>query len=180
MLGRSKLLVYDFKALTSVDRTFKPPKAVADLFDAEMSGLETRIYEDLFSGRVEGNPRTVKFLETVLARYGLRAFCESYGRAVGRERVPRALALEQLCQVAGYSHKARVLLDVLRAYDVEGNEGLKPVLVFTSRKATAYEFGGPWLGSLSSCGKGLRSLPATWIGSRGSSSLGGLGRVESM
>ncbi len=140
LLGKPLILAYDFKKLTEIDSAFEPPKAIADLFDAEMIDLEAKAYEELFTGRVVGDPRTVKHLEIALARYGSKAFCESFSNAVKRSKLVGNSVLEELCTFVGYSHKARTLLDVLRAYDVRNNDVLKPVLVFTSRKATAYEF----------------------------------------
>ena len=140
LLGKPVILSYDSKKLAEIDRSFKPPKAIADLFDAEMNDLEARAYEELFTGRVIGDPRTVKHLEITLARYGSRALCESYSKALERGKIAKSPVLEELCSFIGYSHKARVLLDVLRVYDVRGNDVLKPALVFTWCKATANEF----------------------------------------
>ena len=140
MLGAPRVLSYDFKKLVEMDSSFEPPKAIADLFDAEMDELEARVYEELFMGRVEGDPRTIKRLEITLVRYGSMALRESYENALEKSRMARNLALEELCNSIRYSHKARVLLDVLRIYDIWNNNDLKPVLVFTSRKTTAGEF----------------------------------------
>ena len=63
ILGAPRVLSYDFKKLVEMDSSFEPPKAIADLFDAEMDELEARVYEELFMGRVEGDPRTIKRLE---------------------------------------------------------------------------------------------------------------------
>jgi len=139
VLGRPYILAYDFKALRELDPTYTPPKAIADLFDAEMDGVESHVYDLLFRGVVEGLPQTVKFLEITLARYGVKAFCESCQRAVAGGKIEAHPAVDMLCSSAHLSHKARVLAEVLSSYGV-GFGGVSPAIVFTSRKATAYEF----------------------------------------
>ena len=139
-LGEPRLLTYDFRRLEEIDPGFRPPKAVADLFDAEFSGVEREAYDALFRAEVPGLPASVKHLELTLARYGRAAACESYVRAVRKGRVARHQALENLCLDALPSHKARALAEVLQAYGVEEGGPLSPTLIFTSRKATAREF----------------------------------------
>ena len=140
VVGEPHLLVYDFRRLEEIDPDFKPPKAIADVFDAEMNYYEDKAYDNLFRELVQGDPRTIKFLETTLARYGKEAFCESYRRAIKKSRILPNNDFEGLCESNDLSHKARTLIDILTIYDVKENNELKPVLVFTSRKATAYEF----------------------------------------
>lgn len=137
------LLKYDFKDLTKIDPNFTPPRAVVDVYDSELNPAEDEIYETLYRGFLWGEPQITFFLERTFVKYGKRAFCESLRRAVENGRVRGKYVIDRLlrfCSSEGFSHKARTLLEILRAYDVEGNEGIKPVIAFTSRKATAYEF----------------------------------------
>ena len=140
VVGESYLLSYDFKRLEEIDPDFKPPKAIADIFDAEMNDYENKVYDALFRALPQGDPRIIKFLEVTLARHGKEAFCESYRRAVEKNKISLNNDLGKLCRLDDLSHKARTLVDVLTVYDVRENNELKPVLVFTSRKATANEF----------------------------------------
>jgi len=134
-LGKPKFLNYDFKALAEIDPTFNPPKAIADVFDAEMNKIEDSAYDAFFRGQVKGDKNTLKFLEITLYSYGKEAFCESLGRMEGKiEENPQ---LDFLCESKELSHKARALRQILSIYKIED---FKPVLIFTSRKATAYEF----------------------------------------
>ena len=141
IVGNPHLLVYDFKRLEEIDPDFKPPKAVADIFDAEMNSYENKAYDALFRALLQGDRRIIKFLEVTLARYGKEAFCESYRRILEKNRIAPNSDFENLCRSNDLSHKARTLVDVLAVYDISENNALKPVLVFTSRKATASEFG---------------------------------------
>ena len=140
VIGEPYILSYDFKRLEKIDPGFKPPRAIADVFDAEMNDLENKAYDTLFRALPQGDPRVIKFLEVTLARYGKEAFCESHRRALEKGRMASNNDLENLCGSDDLSHKARTLVDVLTVYDIRENSLLKPVLVFTSRKATAYEF----------------------------------------
>lgn len=133
--GEPIVLSYDFKALSKIDPSFKPPKAIADLFDADMDSLEDNVYELFFKKKAKGNKDTLKFLEVTLYSYGKSAFCESLQRL--NDKVQDNSAYFMLCDSEGLSHKARALQDILSVYRVED---FKPVLIFTSRKATAYEF----------------------------------------
>lgn len=135
ILGEPEFLTYDFKALSKIDPTFKLPKAIADIFDSEFSKLEDTAYEALFKGSIKGNKETIKFLEITLYTYGKEAFCESYRRLIGK--VEENPYFDMICESKDLSHKARALRDVLNVYKVED---FKPVLIFTSRKSTAYEF----------------------------------------
>ncbi len=134
-LGKPKFLNYDFKALAEIDPTFNPPKAIADVFDAEMNKTEDSAYDAFFRGQVKGDKNTLKFLEMTLYSYGKEAFCESLGRMEGK--VDENPQLDFLCESKELSHKARALRQILSIYKIED---FKPVLIFTSRKATAYEF----------------------------------------
>ncbi len=135
VFGDPVTMNYDFRTLAKVDPSFKPPKAIADLFDAEMDSLENNAFDALFRGRVKGNRETIKFLEYTLYSYGKVAFCESLERL--RDKVQDDHSFYVLCDSEGLSHKARTLQEVFSIYKVEE---YKPVLVFTSRKPTAYEF----------------------------------------
>ncbi len=138
--GDPHLLSYDFRRLEEIDPNFKPPKAIADLFDAEMSDLENKVYNALFRALPSGDPKIIKFLESTLARYGKEAFRESYERAIKRNKIIPHRDLDELCNSSEPSHKARILIDILTVYGIKENDNLKPVLVYTSRKATAKEF----------------------------------------
>lgn len=140
VVGKPYILSYDFKKLEELDPDFKPPKAVADIFDAEMDEYENKVYELFFEGRIEGASNTVKFLEVTLARYGKDVFCQSYRKKVLEGRVKRDEFFDKFCESEGVSHKARMLTDILMVYDVKRNDALKPILIFTSRKAAAEEF----------------------------------------
>ncbi|WP_338598614.1 DEAD/DEAH box helicase [Sulfolobus tengchongensis] len=135
VLGEPEYLAYDFKALSQIDPTFKLPKAIADIFDSEFNSLEDSVYEAFFKGNIKGNKETVKFLELTLYTYGKEAFCESYRRLMGK--VEESPYIDSLCDSKELSHKARALRSVLNVYKVEE---FKPVLIFTSRKSTAFEF----------------------------------------
>lgn len=132
-LGEPLYLTYDFKALSKIDPNFKLPKAIADVFDAEFGSVEDTVYDALFRGQIKGNKDTLKFLEVTLYTYGKEAFCESYRRLMSK--VEENIYFDSLCNSKELSHKAKALIDVLKVYN-----GLKPVLIFTSRKSTAYEF----------------------------------------
>jgi len=138
-LGDPYIFMYDFKKLAEVDPKFMPPKAIADLFDASMNEIEDHIYNRLFCGSIEGESRIIKFLEITFAHYGKAAFCESLWRAYDKGKVEIDKELEELCERCEYSHKARVIREVLTAYQIGINEIIKPVIIFTSRKRTAYE-----------------------------------------
>ena len=138
--GDPHLLSYDFRRLEEMDPNFKPPKAIADLFDAEMSDLENKVYNALFRALPSGDPKIIKFLESTLSRYGKEAFRESYRRAIERNKIIPHRDLDELYNSSEPSHKARILIDILTVYGIKENDNLKPVLVYTSRKATAKEF----------------------------------------
>ena len=140
VLGRPRLLHYDFRKLADVDPEFRPPIAIADLFDAELSGSELEVYNKLLSGVLTGDPRRDKFLERVLVSYGRRAFCESYSRFLQRGEVASSSEADSLCREPGYSHKARAVLEVADSYGTDLWQG-KLALVYTGRVATAQEMG---------------------------------------
>ncbi len=140
IVGEPYILSYDFKKLEEIDPEFRPPKAVADVFDAEMNDCENKAYDALFRALPQGNSQIIKFLEVTLARYGKEAFCESYKKALEKNRIMPNNYLEDLCRSSSLSHKARILIDILTIYDIRESDELKPVLIFTSRKATANEF----------------------------------------
>ena len=140
VIGEPYLLSYDLKKLEEIDPEFKPPKAIADMFDAEMNKHENKVYNDLFRALPGGDPKIIKFLESTLARYGKEAFCESYRRALNRSKILPHRDLDELCGSSEPSHKARILADILTVYNIKENNKLRPVLVFTSRKPTAYKF----------------------------------------
>jgi len=138
-VGEPHILSYDFARLKEIDPGFEPPKAIADIFDAEMDDQEDQAYNALYRREVRGDPITVKRLERDLAVFGRRVCCKSYEDAVGKGRVSRHRDLEDLCASDTPSHKARGLVEVLRAYDAAGSAELGPAIVFTSRRAAAYE-----------------------------------------
>ena len=142
-LGPPLLLSYDFRELSSVDPTFKPPKAIVDLFDSQLEGEENGVYDLLYRGFLWGDPHTIIFLERTFVKYGTRAFCESLERAVENGRIGGRFGMERLSSLCGssnLSHKARTLVEILKAYNFPENEAIIPVIAFTSRKASAYEF----------------------------------------
>ncbi|AWR96965.1 DEAD/DEAH box helicase [Acidianus sulfidivorans JP7] len=134
-VGNPLFLNYDFKALSKIDPTFNPPKAIADVFDAEMNKEEDSVYEAFFRGQIKGNKDTLKFLEGTFYSYGKEAFCESFNRLSAK--VEENPYVDFICQSKELSHKARALRQILSIYKIED---FKPVLIFTSRRATAYEF----------------------------------------
>ncbi|QGA54051.1 DEAD/DEAH box helicase [Sulfolobus sp. E5-1-F] len=135
LLGQPEYLAYDFKSLSTIDPSFKLPKAIADIFDSEFNNLEDSVYEAFFKGLIKGKKETVKFLELTFYTYGKEAFCESYRRLIGK--IEENPYIDSICDSKDLSHKARALRSVLNIYKVEE---FKPVLIFTSRKSTAYEF----------------------------------------
>ena len=142
-LGPPLLLSYDFRELSSIDPTFKPPKAIVDIFESEIGGEENEIYDLLYRGFVWGDPQIIIFLERTFVKYGKNAFCESLQRAIENGRVRGRFSLEKLasfCSSSAHSHKARTLVEILKAYNFPENEVVIPVIAFTSRKASAYEF----------------------------------------
>ncbi len=142
-LGPPLLLSYDFRELSSVDPTFKPPKAIVDVFDSELDEGENEIYNLLYRGFLWGDPYILIFLERTFVKYGKSAFCESLWRAVENGRIRGRLLMEKLSSFCGsskLSHKARTLVEILKAYNFPENEAIIPVIGFTSRKASAYEF----------------------------------------
>ena len=142
-LGPPRLLSYDFRELSSIDPTFKPPKAIVDLFDSELEGEENEIYDLLYRGFVWGDPHMTIFLERTFVKYGKRAFCESLRRAIENGRIRGRFSLDRMmefCSSPGSSHKARTLVEILKAYNFPENEAVIPAIAFTSRKASAYEF----------------------------------------
>ncbi len=143
VVGELEVLHYDFQELSRIDPEFSPPKALVDIFDSELDEEETEVYDALYFGRLPGDAKSVYFLERTFSRYGKQAFCESFFRAMERGRItesPQAIEIIRFCKNTDCSHKARTLLDVLTVYNPEENPRLRPVIVFTSRKATAYEF----------------------------------------
>ena len=144
VVGELRLLHYDSQKLSRIDPKFSPPKALVDIFDSELDE-ETEVYDALYFGRLPGDTKSVYFLERTFSRYGKQAFCESLFRAMERGRItesPQAhrIRIVRFCKSIGYPHKARTLLNVLTVYNPKENPRLRPVIVFTSRKATAYEF----------------------------------------
>ncbi|CAD5243288.1 DEAD/DEAH box helicase [Thermococcus camini] len=143
VVGELKLLHYDFQELSKIDSKFNPPKALVDIFDSELDERERKLYDLLYFGRLPGDAKTLYFLERTFSRYGKKAFCESFSRAVEKGNITVSQHAEEIngfCRGDEPSHKARALLDVLTVYNPEENPKLRPVIVFTSRKATAYEF----------------------------------------
>ncbi|WP_246263848.1 DEAD/DEAH box helicase [Metallosphaera tengchongensis] len=136
-IGSPHVLAYDFKKLSQIDSSFNLPKAIADVFDAEMDGIENVAYDALLKGKVEGNKNVLGFLRSTLSSYGKRAFCESLDKLATGQKVHDHASLSVLCSSPGFSHKARTLKEIVSSYDIEEH---KPVLIFTSRRMTAHEF----------------------------------------
>ncbi|MFZ8790602.1 MAG: hypothetical protein ACO2OZ_13310 [Acidilobaceae archaeon] len=130
LLGGFKLLHYDFKKLKEVDPEFEPPRAIVDIFDSELSGRELEVYDKLLRGEIAGDTHMVKFLERTLVSYGVRAFCESYQRLLESGGVAEDISASLLCGEQGYSHKARVVFEILESYNV-GQQHDRLVLVYT-------------------------------------------------
>jgi superfamily II DNA or RNA helicase len=147
VFGRPKLLHYDFRKLAEVDQDFKPPLAIADLFEAELSESELKVYDKLLSGGLAGDPREDIFLERALVSHGKRAFCESYRRFLDSGEITRNDVADSLCSEPGYSHKARAVLEVADSYSVNQWQG-KLMLVYTRRVVTAQEIGEALRGRL--------------------------------
>ncbi|MCG3108311.1 ATP-dependent RNA helicase SrmB [Metallosphaera sp. J1] len=133
--GMPSLLAYDFRKLSEIDPSFTLPKAIADVFDAEMDGVENVAYDALLKGKVAGDERALSFLRFTLYSHGKMAFCESLENL--RDKVSDNVALRTLCSTEGLGHKARSIKEILEAYDVEEH---RPVLIFTARRSTAHEF----------------------------------------
>ncbi|MEM2013808.1 MAG: DEAD/DEAH box helicase family protein, partial [Metallosphaera sp.] len=115
--GVPSLLAYDFKKLSEIDPSFTLPKAIADVFDAEMDGVENVAYDALLKGKIPGDERTLSFLRFTLYSHGKTAFCESLENV--RDKVSDNVTLRTLCSSEGMGHKARSLKEILEAYDVE-------------------------------------------------------------
>ncbi len=136
-----RYLHFDFRRLREIDEGFNPPRAVMDIFDSELNDLEDKVYNLLFTGSVKGNLASIKFLERTLISYGKEAFCESFWRMVDRSLIYNRYEFNKLCRKPEPSHKARTLISVLRAYGFSsGLSDISPVMIFTSRVATAHEF----------------------------------------
>ncbi len=133
--GTPSLLAYDFRRLSEIDPSFALPKAIADVFDSEMDGSENMVYNALLKGKIKGDERTISYLRYSLYSHGKTAFCESLENL--REKVVEDGIVRSLCSSEGLGHKARTLKEILEAYGVEE---YNPVLIFTSRRATAHEF----------------------------------------
>lgn len=143
VVGPLILLHYDFQKLSRIDPKFKPPKALVDIFDSELNHDEELVYNTLYLGRLPTEPRTIYFLERTFSRYGKKAFCESFSRAIEKGKILKSQNTKRIsdfCKGKEPSHKARTLVEILTVYNPKENPKLKPIIVFTSRKATAYEF----------------------------------------
>lgn len=134
-VGEPKYYEYDYAKLVEIDREFKLPNVILDMFDSEFNEAEKELYERLLFEDIDG--RTRYHLEKALASYGIKAFLESYENVLRKGNVTDIL--EGIHQIRGLSHKARTVLEVLEAYDVQNSPELWPILIFTSRKVTAKE-----------------------------------------
>lgn len=151
-IGNPHMIMYDFKKLANIDPNFDPPRAIADLYEADFDEDENKIYEQLTKSIMIITSKTkliplfftpinlISYLRRTLPRYGRKAYCETYRKVY--QKFPEEIAkyIGSICVVDKPSHKARVLIEVLKTYNVSGNKWLKPVLIFTSRKKTAYEY----------------------------------------
>jgi superfamily II DNA or RNA helicase len=138
ILGPLKLLHYDFKKLREIDPDFQPPLAVVDIYDSEFDKDEEEVYDKLIRNNLHITQQLNAFLLRTLVSYGRKAFCESSGRIIGSRELTPDAQLRELCRSSSYSHKVRTLLHVLGTYDALGRQG-RLILVYTTRKATAYE-----------------------------------------
>jgi superfamily II DNA or RNA helicase len=143
-LGSPKLMTYDFKKLKERDPYFKLPKAIADVFDSELNELEDMVYDKLFKDIANVSVKhqgIIGLLESTLARYGKEAFCETFNKSLSKGVIAgEDPDIKALCTSQEPSHKARSLVEVLSSYNINENAALRPVLIFTSRRATANEF----------------------------------------
>jgi superfamily II DNA or RNA helicase len=138
ILGPLKLLHYDFKKLKEIDPDFQPPLAVVDIYDSEFDKDEEEVYDKLIRNDLQITQQLNAFLLRTLVSYGRKAFCESSDRIIGSRELTADAQLGELCRSSSYSHKVRTLLHVLGTYDALGRQG-RLSLVYTTRKATAYE-----------------------------------------
>jgi len=134
------LLTFSPDALAKLG-DYEPPKAIADIYDATMDELERYVYDYLV--RIPWDPvrgRYAGILLHTLVKYGRRAFCETLSRGKTKKVLTDTGDYQELARacMGGLSHKARAFAMVLDSYQ-PFIEDLKPVIAFTSRKATAGE-----------------------------------------
>ncbi|WP_231963879.1 hypothetical protein [Thermococcus chitonophagus] len=111
VVGELKLLHYDFQKLISIDPEFNPPRALVDIFDSELDERERGVYDLLYFGRLPGEERIIYFLERTFSRYGKKAFCESFFRAIEKGKIPESKYVEEIrdfCRSTQLSHKKPV------------------------------------------------------------------------
>lgn len=137
VMGEPTYLVYDFAKLEKLGG-YKAPKAILDIYDAELDNGLQNLYLQLYLNRLESVERRLQsFLANTLMRYGLDAYCESLRKAVEKGRLEGPAARELLTPCLrgpAENHKIKVLLDALTDY---WDESIKPVIIFTSRVPTA-------------------------------------------
>jgi len=96
------------------------------------------VYDKLIRNDLQITQQLNAFLLRTLVSYGRKAFCESSDRIIGCRELTADAQLGELCRSSSYSHKVRTLLHVLGTYDALDRQG-RLSLVYTTRKATAYE-----------------------------------------
>ena len=138
LFGPIKILHYDFKKLKEIDPDFKPPLAVADIYDSELDEDEIQVYDMLLSGRASTISQLNSHLMRALVSHGRKAFCESYEKSSKEGKALSDMFLEQFCRKDAFSHKTRTLIDVIEAYKL-GMQTRKLTLIYTRRRATAHE-----------------------------------------
>ncbi len=136
LLGDPVYLEYDFKKLASLGG-YSPPKAILDVYEAELPREHYDLYTSLYLGLADGPPlvdsRRQAFLAYTMARHGIEAYCESVKRMLG-EGDPQASSLLAPCRHPILDVKAGMVREILEDYPVSD---LKPVLIYASRVATA-------------------------------------------
>lgn len=139
IMGEPYYLAYDFTALEKMG-SYIAPKVILDIYDAELGDHLQNLYMKLYLNSFEGIDRRLQsFLARTLMMYGLDAYCESLYNAIekGRAEKPREEELLAPCMnsfLENQNHKVRVLLEALSDY---WDDSIKPVIIFTSRVATA-------------------------------------------
>lgn len=129
-LGRPLVLKYSFRELERLGG-YKPPLAIADLFEAELEDWERELLHTLQGRRLNEDRREGRIRALAaryLVKYGYEVACEfleKHGVKTGGE----------YCERGVYGHKTRTLLQVLDAYT--SAESLQPIIVFTWSRSHA-------------------------------------------
>ncbi len=132
-LEAPKMIKYDFRALSEIDPTFSPPKAILDIYEAEFCKEELELWKKLINASIKEEKSILRFFSWILESYGSKAFMESYERALAKGKIKKIeMSLPET------SHKARALRKVLQDYT--SMMGEIPLISIISRRATAKEF----------------------------------------